>query len=108
MRIGGDVGVATLAMLPSFSGCRSSARSARDVPGWLRWCAGQLSLCEGSGFEPCGQQSVLGSVLLWRCWGCYPWGSSPTRGGWQVEKLAAIALDVDGNAGRFCGLCWVH
>ena len=34
--------------------------------GFLHWCLGRLSHCEGSGFEPRNQQNVL--VLLWRWW----------------------------------------
>ena len=73
----GDAKVASLATLLSLWRCCLSVRSSRDALDSLRWCAGRLSLCESSGFEPRSQHNVRFSVLLWRCWDCYPCDSSP-------------------------------
>ena len=74
----GDFGVATLAALCLALAAGCFVRAGQGAPGWLRWCAGRLPPCVGSGFEPRSQRQVCRSVLLWLRWGGYPLGSGPT------------------------------
>ena len=100
---GGDVGGAFfgLALL--------SVSSARR--GALRACSagvlGGSRIARAAGSSPATSKTCL-VVCCSGAAGAATLGRLGVAAPGQVQKLAALALGAEGNAGRFGGLCWVH